>query len=157
MTKLFTIYLGFLLIKAVILMLPCIVRSSVKKHVPYRKYTAEEVIACKHMKPDLYYQKQLNENKHKHIIKNENISFNFSKSDKEIQLLFLKELIKSKLKNKQLTRSKILAIRNFLEYNLKTESDKNKKFANDFHAIYHYLKSSALTSEHISAITNLIK
>ncbi|WP_294174036.1 hypothetical protein [uncultured Clostridium sp.] len=157
MTNLLTIFIGVLLIKAVILMLPTLIRTGIRKHIPYKKYTAEEVIACKHMKPDLYYQKQLNEYKNKHIIKNEDISFNFSKSDKEIQLLFLKELISSKLKNKQLTRSKVLAIRNFLEYNLKTESDKNKKFANDFHAIYHYLKSSALTSEHISAITNLIK
>lgn len=153
MTNLLIIFIGALLIKAVILMLPSLIGTGIKKHIPYKKYTAEEVIACNHMKPDLYYTKQLRENNY--AIKNENISFNFSKADKDIQLLFLKELIRSKLKNKQLSRNKVLAIRNFLENNL--EGEKNKKFANDFHAIYHYLKSTALTSEHISAITNLIK
>ena len=152
MTNLLTIFIGALLIKAVILMLPSLIGTGIKKHIPYKKYTAEEVIACNHMKPDLYYTKQLKENNY--AIKNENISFNFSKADKDIQLLFLKELIRSKLKNKQLSRNKVLAIRNFLESNL--EGEKNKKFANDFHAIYHYLKSPSLTSEHISAITNLI-
>ena len=153
MTNLLTIFIGALLIKAVILMLPNLIGTGIKKHIPYKKYTAEEVIACNHMKPDLYYTKQLKENNY--AIKNENISFNFSKADKDIQLLFLKELIRSKLKNKQLSRNKVLAIRNFLESNL--EEEKSKKFANDFHAIYHYLKSSALTSEHISAITNLLQ
>lgn len=153
MTNLLTIFIGALLIKAVILMLPSLIGTGIKKHIPYKKYTAEEVIACNHMKPDLYYTKQLKENNY--AIKNENISFNFSKADKDIQLLFLKELIRSKLKNKQLSRNKVLAIRNFLESNLEVE--KNKKFANDFHAIYHYLKSPSLKSEHISAITNLIK
>ena len=136
-------------------MLPSLIGTGIKKHIPYKKYTAEEVIACNHMKPDLYYTNQLKAKENKYKIKNENISFNFSKSDKDIQLLYLKELIKSKLKNKQLSRSKVLAIRNFLENNL--EGEKNKKFANDFHAIYHYLKSSALTSQHISAITNLLQ
>lgn len=153
MTNLLTIFIGALLIKAVILMLPSLIGTGIKKHIPYKKYTAEEVIACNHMKPELYYTKQLKENNY--AIKNENISFNFSKADKDIQLLFLKELIRSKLKNKQLSRNKVLAIRNFLESNLEVE--KNKKFANDFHAIYHYLKSPSLKSEHISAITNLIK
>lgn len=153
MTNLLTIFIGALLIKAVILMLPSLIGTGIKKHIPYKKYTAEEVIACNHMKPDLYYTKQLKENNY--AIKNENISFKFSKADKDIQLLFLKELIRSKLKNKQLSRSKVLAIRNFLESNL--EGEKNKKFANDFHAIYHYLKSPSLKSEHISAITNLIQ
>ena len=152
MTNLLTIFIGALLIKAVILMLPSLIGTGIKKHIPYKKYTAEEVIACNHMKPDLYYTKQLKENNY--AIKNENISFNFSKADKDIQLLFLKELIRSKLKNKQLSRNKVLAIRNFLESNLEVE--KNKKFANDFHAIYHYLKSPALKYEHISAITNLL-
>ena len=154
MTNLLIIFIGALLIKAVILMLPSLIGTGIKKHIPYKKYTAEEVIACNHMKPDLYYTKQLKEKENKYKIKNENISFNFSKADKDIQLLFLKELIRSKLKNKQLSRNKVLAIRNFLESNL--EGEENKKFANDFHAIYHYLKSSALTSEHISAITNLL-
>lgn len=153
MTNLLTIFIGALLIKAVILMLPSLIGTGIKKHIPYKKYTVEEVIACNHMKPDLYYTKQLKENNY--AIKNENISFNFSKADKDIQLLFLKELIRSKLKNKQLSRNKVLAIRNFLESNL--EGEKNKKFANDFHAIYHYLKSPSLKSEHISAITNLLQ
>ena len=152
MTNLLTIFIGVLLIKAVILMLPNLIRTGIRKHIPYKRYTAEEVIACNHMKPELYYTNQLKENKYK--VKNKNISLHFSKADKDIQLLFLKELIRSKLNNKQLSRSKVLAIRNFLENNL--EGEKNKKFANDFHAIYHYLKSPALTSEHISTITNLI-
>ena len=154
MTNLLIIFIGALLIKAVILMLPSLIGAGIRKHIPYKKYTAEEVIACNHMRPDLYYENQLNEKKNNYTIKNGNISFNFSKADKDIQLLFLKELIRSKLENKQLSRSKVLAIRNFLESNLEVE--KNKKFANDFHAIYHYLKSPHLKSEHISAITNLI-
>lgn len=145
MTNLLNIFIGVLLIKAVIVMLPSIVRTGIKKHIPYRQYTAEEVIACKHMRPELYYQKQMQESEK-----------NFKVKNKDIQLLFLKELIRSKLENKQLSRSKVLAIRNFLEYNLQTKEDKNKKFANDFHAIYHYLKSPALKYEHISAITNLL-
>lgn len=155
MTNLLTIFIGALLIKAVILMLPSLIGAGIRKHIPYKKYTAEEVIACNHMKPELYYTNQLKEKQNNYKIKNENISLNFSKADKDIQLLFLKELIRSKLENKQLSRSKVLAIRNFLENNL--EGEKNKKFANDFHAIYHYLKSTSLTSEHISAITNLIQ
>lgn len=154
MTNLLIIFIGALLIKAVILMLPSLIGTGIKKHIPYKKYTAEEVIACNQMKPDLYYTNQLKKTENKYKIKNKNISFNFSKADKDIQLLFLKELIRSKLKNKQLSRNKVLAIRNFLESNL--EGEKNKKFANDFHAIYHYLKSPSLKSEHISAITNLI-
>lgn len=153
MTNLLTIFIGVLLIKAVILMLPNLIRTGIRKHIPYKRYTAEEVIACNHMKPELYYTNQLKENKYK--VKNKNISLHFSKADKDIQLLFLKELIRSKLNNKQLSRSKVLAIRNFLENNL--EGEKNKKFANDFHAIYHYLKSPALKNEHISAITNLLQ
>lgn len=157
MTNLLNIFIGVLLIKAVIVMLPSIVRTGIKKYIPYRQYTAEEVIACKHMRPELYYQKQMQESEKNFKVKNKDISITFNKADKDIQLLFLKELIRSKLENKQLSRSKVLAIRNFLEINLQTKEDKNKKFANDFHAIYHYLKSTALTSEHISAITNLIK
>ena len=146
MTNLLTIFIGALLIKAVILMLPSLIGAGIRKHIPYKKYTAEEVIACNHMKPELYYTNQLKEKQNNYKIKNENISLNFSKADKDIR---------SKLENKQLSRSKVLAIRNFLENNL--EGEKNKKFANDFHAIYHYLKSTSLTSEHISAITNLIQ
>lgn len=89
-------------------------------------------------------------------LKNDNITLNFSKADKDLQLLFLKELLSSKLKNKQVSRSKVLAIRNFLEMNLKTEEEKNKRFENDFHAIYHYLKSPLIKREHIIAITNLL-
>ncbi len=58
MTNLLTIFIGVLLIKAVVLMLPNLIRTGIRKHIPYKKYTAEEVIACKHMKPDLYYTKQ---------------------------------------------------------------------------------------------------
>lgn len=154
MTNLLTIFIGVLLIKAAILMLPNLIGIGIKKHIPYKKYTVEEVIACNYMKPEVYYTNQLKEKQNNYKIKNGNISLNFSKADKDIQLLFLKELIRSKLENKQLSRSKVLAIRNFLESNL--EGEKNKKFENDFYAIYHYLKSAALTNEHISAITNLL-
>lgn len=155
MTKLLTIFLVILLIKAVLLMLPKLIGTGIKKCVPYKRYTAEEVIACKYIKPDVYYSKQLKQ-KGNYKIKNDNITLNFSKADKDLQLLFLKELLSSKLENKQLSRSKILAIRNFLELNLKTEEEKNKRFENDFHAIYHYLKSPLIKCEHIIAITNLL-
>ena len=155
MTKLLTLFLIFLLIKAVLLMLPRLIRTGIRKCVPYKRYTAEEVIACKHTQPDVYYSKQLNAAKN-YKIRNENITLNFSKADKDLQLLFLKELLSSKLKNKQVSRSKVLAIRNFLELNLKTKEEKNKRFENDVHAIYHYLKSPLITCEHIIAITNLL-
>lgn len=155
MTKLLTLFLIFLLIKAVLLMLPRLIRTGIRKCVPYKKYTAEEVIACKYIKPDVYYSKQLKQ-KGNYKIKNDNITLNFSKADKDLQLLFLKEMLKHKIQNKQLSRSKILAIRNFLELNLKTKEENNKRFENDFHAIYHYLKSDYLTCEHIIAITNLL-
>lgn len=155
MTKLLTIFLVILLIKAALIMFPRLIRNGIRKSVPYKRYTAEEVIACKYMKPDVYYSKQLKQ-KGDYKIKNDNITLNFSKTDKDLQLLFLKELLSSKLKNKQLSRSKVLAIRNFLEMNLKTEEEKNKRFENDFHAIYHYLKSPLIKREHIIAITNLL-
>lgn len=155
MTKLLTIFLVILLIKAALIMFPRLIRNGIRKNVPYKRYTAEEVIACKYMKPDVYYSKQLKQ-KGDYKIKNDNITLNFSKADKDLQLLFLKELLSSKLKNKQVSRSKVLAIRNFLEMNLKTEEEKNKRFENDFHAIYHYLKSPLIKREHIIAITNLL-
>lgn len=155
MTKLLTLFFIFLLIKAVLLMLPRLIGTGIKKCVPYKRYTAEEVIACKYIKPDVYYSKQLKQ-KGNYKIKNDNITLNFSKADKDLQLLFLKEMLKHKIQNKQLSRSKILAIRNFLELNLKTKEENNKRFENDFHAIYHYLKSDYLTCEHIIAITNLL-
>lgn len=140
MTKLLMIYLGFLLVKAVALILPQVIKPLIFKIVPRRQYTAEEVIACKHMRPDLYYKKQLQLNEVSH---------------KEIEVDTIRELFKEKMKHRKLTRSQILAIRKYLEQFVDC---KEKKFSNDCHCIYYCLKR--LKSEQLMdlvALENLLK
>ena len=139
MTKLLMIYLGFLLIKAVALLLPKIIKILLFK-IPRRNYTAEEIISCKHMRPDLYYKKQLQLN---------------GVSHKEIEVDTIRELFKEKMKHRKLTRSQILAIRRYLEGLIDC---KEKKFDNDCHCIYYCLKR--LDKEEmldLTALANLLK
>ena len=139
MTKLLMIYLGFLLMKAVALLLPKIIKILLFK-IPRRNYTAEEIISCKHMRPELYYKKQLTEHEVSH---------------KEIEVDTIRELFKEKMKHRKLTRSQILAIRRYLEGSIDC---KEKKFDNDCHCIYYCLKR--LDKEEmldLTALANLLK
>lgn len=139
MTKLLMIYLEFLLIKAVALLLPRIIKPLIFKIVPRRQYTAEEVIACKHMRPDLYYKKQLE-------LK--------SVAPKEIDIDVIREKFKNKMQHRELTRNQILAIRKHLE---SLVGCTGKTFTNDCHAIYYCLKR--LNSEQVmdlGALENLL-
>ena len=140
MTKLLMIYLGFLLIKAVTLILPRIIKPLIFKTIPRRNYDVNEVIKCKHMRPDLYYKKQLQLNEVSH---------------KEIEVDTIRELFKEKMKHRKLTRSQILAIRQYLEGLIDC---KEKKFDNDCHCIYYCLKQ--LDKEQtldLTSLTNLLK
>lgn len=140
MTKLLMIYLGFLLIKAVTLILPRIIKPLIFKTIPRRNYDVNEVIKCKHMRPDLYYKKQLQLNEVSH---------------KEIEVDTIRELFKEKMKHRKLTRSQILAIRQYLEGLIDC---KEKKFDNDCHCIYYCLKR--LDKEEmldLTALANLLK
>ena len=168
MIKIITIYLGFLLIKAVLINLPTLAKRAIFRFIPKHKYTAEEVIACGHMKPDLYYKKQLTQTepvslisklkkyklKPTDIITLEPVTTNtYKKVDVGVDVI--REQFKKKMKNRQLTRCQIIAIRRYLE----TLVDcKGKKFSNDCHCIYYCLKR--LKSEQImdlSALENLLK
>ena len=140
MTKLLMIYLGFLLIKAVALILPKIIKPLIFKTIPRRNYDVNEVIKCKHMRPDLYYKKQLQLNEVSH---------------KEIEVDTVREIFKNKMKHRELTRNQILAIRHYLEGLIDC---KEKKFDNDCHCIYYCLKR--LDKEEmldLTALANLLK
>ena len=166
MVKLLMFYLGFLLIKAVLVMLPGLIKTGIYNLVPRRQYTAEEIITCKHENPDLYYQKQFTEQKAisknkikiryklkpKNIITLESTTTN---TYKEVDINVIREQFKNKMKNRQLTRSQIIAIRKYLEQFVDC---KQKKFSNDCHCIYYCLKR--LDSEQIvnmTALLNLLK
>lgn len=163
--KLLIIYLGFLLIKAVLVMLPALIKHGMFKIVPRRQYTAEEVIACGHMRPDLYYQKQLESNsislkdklqryklKPKEII---TLEYKPTNTYKEVDINVIRDKFKIKMQHRELTRSQIIAIRRYLECLIDC---KGKKFSNDCHCIYWCLKR--LSSEQVldlHALENLLK
>lgn len=166
MVKLITIYLGFLFIKAVLINLPTLAKKAIFRLIPKRKYTAEEVIRCGHMKPDLYYKKQLTQTepvslinklkkhklKPKEIITLEHVTTN---TYREVDVNVIREQFKKKMKNRQLTRTQIIAIRKYLEHLVDCTG---KKFSNDCHCIYYCLKR--LKSEQImdlSTLENLLK
>lgn len=150
MTKLFIIYMGFLLIKAVFVMLPTIIRNTMFSIIPRKKYTAEEVIKCGHMVPELYYKKQKEakskKNQTKLLPKN---------TYEEVDVNVIREDFKRKMQSRELTRSQIIAIRRYLETLVNCTG---KKFDNDCHCIYWCLKR--LSSEDImdlSTLSNLLK
>ena len=171
MITLLMIYLGFLLIKAVLVMLPGIIRNTMFQVIPRRRYTAEEVIRCGHMRPDLYYKKQLLEEEaltatkkcrfkskklqYKEIIALESpIDLN-ANTYKEVDVDIIRERFKRKMKHRELTRSQILAIKDYLSTIIDC---KEKKFDNDCHCIYYCLKQ--LDKEQIldlTALANLLK
>lgn len=167
MSKLLIFYLGFLLIKAVLVMLPGLLRNTIFRFVPRRQYTVEEVIACGHMRPDLYYKKQLLNSdtsskakckkyrlKPKEVIALESCKTNTYR-EVEIDINVIREKFKTKMQHRELTRSQIIAIRQYLE---KMVDCKGKKFSNDCHCIYWCLKR--LSSEQVldlHALENLLK
>lgn len=167
MTKLLMIYLGFLLIKAVALLLPRIIKPLIFKIIPRRNYDVNEVIKCKHMRPDLYYKKQLLNSdtsskakckkyrlKPKEVIALESCKTNTYR-EVEIDINVIREKFKTKMQHRELTRSQIIAIRQYLE---KMVDCKGKKFSNDCHCIYWCLKR--LSSEQVldlHALENLLK
>lgn len=165
MVKLITIYLGFLFIKAVLINLPTLAKKAIFRFIPKRKYTAEEVIRCGHMKPDLYYKKQLECNdvslkdklKRYKLHPKEIIALKHKTTNtyKEVDVNVIREDFKRKMKNRQLTRCQIIAIRKYLEHLVDC---REKKFSNDCHCIYYCLKR--LNSEQtmdLSALENLLK
>ena len=164
MVKLLLIYLGFLLIKSVLTMLPALIRNTMFRLIPRRKYTSEEVISCKHMRPDLYYKKQLERNSislkdklRKYKLKPKDIiTLEYTTNTyKEVDINVIREQFKKKMKNRQLTRTQIIAIRKYLESLVNCTG---KKFSNDCHCIYYCLKR--LKPEQImdlSALENLLK
>ena len=166
MVKLLMFYLGFLLIKAVLVMLPGLIKNGIYNFIPRRQYTAEEVIACKHEIPDLYYQKQLveqeaiskNKIKIRYKLKPKNIitlESTITNTYREVNVDVIREKFKKKMQAKELTRAQILAIRHYLE---SIVDCKEKKFANDCHCIYYCLKR--LASEQMidmTALENFLK
>ena len=168
MVKLIIIYLGFLFIKAVLINLPTLAKRAIFRFIPKHKYTAEEVIACGHMKPDLYYKKQLTQTepvslisklkkhklKPKGIITLKPIETNTYK-EVEVDINVIREKFKTKMQHRELTRSQILAIKSYL---MQLVNCKEKKFDNDCHCIYFCLKQ--LDKEQmldLTALANLLK
>ena len=148
MEKIFVIYLGFLLIKAVVMILPVIVKNIVFNIIPRQKYTAEEVIRCKHQKPDLFYRKQLESN-----ISKKSKAKTYKLQAKEIEVSVIREKFKRKMKNRQLTRCQIIAIRRYLE---SIVDCKEKKFSNDCHCIYYCLKRLPSKQMYMTALLNFL-
>lgn len=166
MVKLIIIYLGFLFIKAVLINLPMLTKKVIFRFIPKRQYTAEEVIACRHMRPELYYQKQLMEqealprkvSRRRYKLKPKEIialKHKTTNTYKEVDVNVIREDFKRKMQHRELTRSQIIAIRQYLE---KMVDCKGKKFSNDCHCIYYCLKR--LNSEQVmdlSTLENLLK
>lgn len=161
--KLLMIFIGFLLIKAVLVMLPSLIRQGMFGLIPRKQYDVHEVLKCGHMKPELYYKKKLIESealqtkklKHKDIVtKKSNITQN-TNTYKEVDVSYIRERFKRKMQNRELTRTEILGIKAYLE---EIVDCKEKKFDNDCHCIYYCLKQ--LDKEQIldlTALANLLK
>lgn len=159
--KLMLIFTGFLLIKAVLAILPGIVRNTILQVIPRRKYTAEEVIKCGHMRPELYYKKQLMEQealpkkvsrRRFKLLPKEIVTLKSKSTNtyKEVDIKVIRESFKRKMQHRELTRSQILAIKSYL---MQLVDCKEKKFDNDCHCIYYCLKQ--LDKEQILDLTSL--
>lgn len=162
--KLMLIFIGFLLIKAVMVVLPSVIRNTMFHVIPRKQYTAEEVIACKHMRPELYYKKQLTEHevlpkkvcrRKSKLIPKEIMTLKSTNTYREVDINFIRESFKRKMQHRELTRSQILAIKSYL---MQLVDCKEKRFDNDCHCIYYCLKQ--LDKEQtldLTALTNLLK
>lgn len=164
--KLMLILTGFLLIKAVLTILPSVIRNTMLHIIPRKQYTVEEVIRCGHMRPDLYYKKQLMEQealprkvskRKSKLIQKEIVALKSKSTNtyKEVDIKVIRESFKKKMQNRELTRSQILAIKSYL---MQLVNCKEKKFDNDCHCIYFCLKQ--LDKEQmldLTALANLLK
>lgn len=155
MVNLLIFYVGFLLIKAVILTIPTLLTNKVLKTIPYRRYTAEEIIKTNHMRPDLFYKQELISQEalplKNRIASKDKIANTYREADIDA----IRERFKKKMQSRELTRNQIIAIRHYLE---QLVDCKEKKFSNDCHCIYYCLKR--LTSEQMldmTALENLLK
>lgn len=61
------------------------------------------------------------------------------------------------LKNKQIDRCRVLAIKEYLKQHTQKWEYKNKTFENDAHMIYHLLKSKSLKARDFDLINLMIK
>ncbi|MBU3106714.1 hypothetical protein [Clostridium gasigenes] len=108
-----------------------------------KAFIAQEVINCGGMNPMIYNQ----------MVKDVIIDQTRDKEIEEQYELFRDEF-KTKLQNKELSRGKILGIKDYLYKNVKGYPKKN--FNNDAHMICSLLKATDLTKKHISTIKQFI-
>lgn len=67
-----------------------------------------------------------------------------------------KELFKTALQSKKLTRAEILDIKEYLLSNVNDPTQKNKEYSNDAHCIYSLLKSKYISEKTLKKIINFI-
>lgn len=72
----------------------------------------------------------------------------------EMKYNYTQKLFHDRLKNKELTRDRILAIRQYL--NKSVDQYEHKKFANDAHAIYTMLKAKDITVRNLDVVQSLV-
>jgi hypothetical protein len=72
----------------------------------------------------------------------------------EMKYNYTQKLFHDRLKNKELTRDRILAIRQYL--NKSVNLYEHKKFNNDAHAIYTMLKAKDITVRNLDVVQSLI-
>lgn len=110
---------------------------------PNKNLSAEEVIKCRGMRPEVY----------KELMRETIIDYT---RDKEVEEAYRNFVDKFKLQMKLgcISRGKILGIKEYLNNNIK--GYEKKKFKNDAHAIYTMLKASDLQVKHIETIKKFI-
>jgi len=109
--------------------------------IPKRTLEAEEVIRCGHMNPTLY-KKQL-----------ENTIIDYTRDEEiEKEYLELRDLFKTKLQSKEISRGQLIGIEKYLREQLNVK----KNYKNNAHAIYSMLKLPTLTYNHISTIEKFL-
>lgn len=73
----------------------------------------------------------------------------------EEKYLQIRSMFNQKMKNKEMNRDEILALREYLNKNV-FEYESNKKFKNDCHYIYSALKAKDITLEHLEEIEKFL-
>lgn len=112
------------------------------RRIPKKELSAEDIIKCRGYHPDI----------HKKMM--DDIIIDYSREEEiEKEYEELRDLFKSKLQNKELSRGKIIGIEQYLRKQLKD----NKKYKNNAHAIYTMLKSYYIKKEHISTIKSFLQ
>ncbi|NMF04595.1 hypothetical protein ACUH7Y_09750 [Clostridium beijerinckii] len=72
----------------------------------------------------------------------------------EVKYAYTQKLFHDNLRNKELSRERILAIKYYLEKSVKQYE--HKKFKNDAHAIYTMLKAKDITTRNLDIVQSLI-